>query len=107
MANEVMRLEPFLQVIDFDLAVAGAHRNIAGSRIDTKLESQASCESESMEVLWRPLQWLISLWVGQIAHTIGLDHVVLRGCDQYLLIGRDGKSNDRLVLFGQFSHDPT
>ena len=104
MANEVVRLEALLQVIDLDLAVAGAHRDIAGSRIDSKLKSQASCEPESMEVLWRPLQWLISLWVGQIAHTIGLDHVVLRRSDQYLLIGRDGKSNDCFILFSKLAH---
>ena len=104
MANEVVSLEALLQVIDFDLTVAGAHCDIAGSRIDAKLESEASCEPESMEVLWRPLLWLISLWVGQIAHAIGLDRVVLRRGDQYLLIGRDSKSDDCFILFSKLAH---
>ena len=61
MAHEIMRLEPLLQIVDFNLTVCRAYRYVTGLRINAQLEGKRADKTESLEIFRGPsLCWLFT-----------------------------------------------
>ena len=96
-----MRLEAFLQVIYFYLAIGSADCNIPRRWINRELEGQRAHHAESLEVFWLPLYCSLRF----LRQAISFDNVVLCRGDEDFLIGRDGERDHILVLLTKRAQD--
>ena len=96
-----MRLEAFLQVIYFYLAISSANCYIPRRWVNRELESQRAHHAESLEVFWLPCCIFFRL----LWQAISFDLVVLCSSDENLLIGRDCEGDHILVLLPKRAQD--